>query len=548
MAAARPFGSVEALAETADRVWRALSSGRLARGVRRAPRIGERPRPPGPGRPATGPGRSRPGRGRRPRPRRSRRSRPRTATTRSASATSSSSAPPAGARTRCSLCSSAARATTRRPSSRSPPRSSVRSRDSGWRSSSPRSMSAITTHVLDTSRGPAGRRRAGPARGSRGEDGVEVRLGGGRTDADGRAGILFGRRLLAAGTYRLTFDTGDLLRGVRTSRASFPVVQVVFEVRDPARALPRAALLLSPFGYSTYLGGWTRPKPDARREQLRQVGDPARPGRPRGTGRHDLRDLTVAVRFEGEFEAVHVGGRQLGGAADRHDEEHGLRAREGALRPRDRGLRPRARRTTSSARTRRCRGRRGAIEERVWDRHRAAPCVRRLARGARGRRGRPVPRAPPSMRSGLKDLLHSEDRAVRVLRVPPGPLHDPARRPRDRILATSLTAAGLYATAAGPFTRLWRAVRQTLLDTFAAHDSRRSSTPSMRWGRRCSRAHARHRRDPADDAEPAPPAVDLSPFGLAERERSLRRDRGAIRADRGDGDQKQLSRTEAGSA
>ncbi len=40
----------------------------------------------------------------------------------------------------------------------------------------------------------------------------------------------------------------------------------------------------------------------------------------------------------------------------------------------------------------------------------------------------------------------------------------------DRILATSLTAAWTHASPQGPFSG-WAAVRRTLLETFAAHDS-----------------------------------------------------------------------------
>ncbi len=110
-------------------------------------------------------------------------------------------------------------------------------------------MSAITTHVLDTSRGQ-------PA------VGVSVTLeflaeggwkwlGGGRTDDDGRVRDLFGGDVLY-GTYRLTFDTGTYFAASGTE-GFFPLVQIVFQVGDPSRG-HHVPLLLSPFGYSTYLG------------------------------------------------------------------------------------------------------------------------------------------------------------------------------------------------------------------------------------------------------------------------------------------------------
>lgn len=110
-------------------------------------------------------------------------------------------------------------------------------------------MSAITTHVLDTSRG-------------RPAEGVTVTLevlsdegwkwlGGGRTDGDGRARDLFDGEIME-GTYRLTFDTASYFATCLVE-GFFPIVQLVFKVRDPSRA-HHVPLLLSPFGYSTYRG------------------------------------------------------------------------------------------------------------------------------------------------------------------------------------------------------------------------------------------------------------------------------------------------------
>jgi len=101
----------------------------------------------------------------------------------------------------------------------------------------------ITTHVLDTAQG-------------RPASGVPVRLevrelsgwtlvGEGQTDADGRLKTLV-KGKLAAGTYRLTFDT-------RSRSTFFPEVAILFEIAD-AGAHYHVPLLLSPFGYSTYRG------------------------------------------------------------------------------------------------------------------------------------------------------------------------------------------------------------------------------------------------------------------------------------------------------
>ena len=79
------------------------------------------------------------------------------------------------------------------------------------------------------------------------ESGNWKRIGSGATDSDGRARNLTDARI-AAGRYRLTFDTSAYL-----DAPFFPVVEIVFEVRDPSEH-HHVPLLLSPFGYSTYRG------------------------------------------------------------------------------------------------------------------------------------------------------------------------------------------------------------------------------------------------------------------------------------------------------
>jgi 5-hydroxyisourate hydrolase len=113
-------------------------------------------------------------------------------------------------------------------------------------------MSAITTHVLDTSRGR-------PARG------VVIRLevegtarswrqiAKGATDEDGRAtNLLPNGFALQAGTYRLIFETGPYFAAQETETFYREVV-IVFTVSDPEQHY-HVPLLLSPFGYSTYRG------------------------------------------------------------------------------------------------------------------------------------------------------------------------------------------------------------------------------------------------------------------------------------------------------
>jgi 5-hydroxyisourate hydrolase len=112
-------------------------------------------------------------------------------------------------------------------------------------------MSAITTHVLDTSRGrPAGGVRV--VLEVRSDAGWEV-LGRGATDADGRLKNLLPAGFdLKAGVYRLTFGTSDYFAAERVE-SFYPEVSLSFIVKDAA-AHYHVPLLLSPFGYSTYRG------------------------------------------------------------------------------------------------------------------------------------------------------------------------------------------------------------------------------------------------------------------------------------------------------
>jgi 5-hydroxyisourate hydrolase len=112
-------------------------------------------------------------------------------------------------------------------------------------------MSAITTHILDMSRGR-------PASGvtvvleSQSAQGWQV-LGHGVTDADGRLKELLPADFkLLAGTYRLTFQTGDYFDAQHVE-SFYREVTISFIVRDAA-AHYHVPLLLSPFGYNTYRG------------------------------------------------------------------------------------------------------------------------------------------------------------------------------------------------------------------------------------------------------------------------------------------------------
>jgi 5-hydroxyisourate hydrolase len=112
-------------------------------------------------------------------------------------------------------------------------------------------MSAITTHVLDTSKGRPG-------------SGINVVLefkdkdkwdevGSGQTNFDGRLPDLVKDGFhLTEGIYRLTFDTHSYYESQKEA-GFYPQVSIVFEVKDPTQHY-HVPLLLSPFGYQTYRG------------------------------------------------------------------------------------------------------------------------------------------------------------------------------------------------------------------------------------------------------------------------------------------------------
>lgn len=113
-------------------------------------------------------------------------------------------------------------------------------------------MSAVTSHVLDVSRGK-------PASGV--PVTLEIReanenwkvLGAAATDADGRVkNLLPDNCQLALGTYRIHFDVSSYFRSQKIE-SFYPEASVVFIVRDRTQHY-HVPLLLSPHGYTTYRG------------------------------------------------------------------------------------------------------------------------------------------------------------------------------------------------------------------------------------------------------------------------------------------------------
>ena len=111
--------------------------------------------------------------------------------------------------------------------------------------------SPLTTHVLDTASGT-------PAEGlsitlEKQVNGRFMPINDARTNSDGRLGSpLINERDWGVGVYRLRFDTGAYFMA-KEADCFYPVVEVIFQVRDPEQH-HHVPLLLSPYGYSTYRG------------------------------------------------------------------------------------------------------------------------------------------------------------------------------------------------------------------------------------------------------------------------------------------------------
>jgi len=113
-------------------------------------------------------------------------------------------------------------------------------------------VSAITTHVLDISRGVPAAGVEVTLEWSSPREGWQL-MGKGATDPDGRLRTLMPEAGSAPpGLYRLQFATGAYFQE-RGTAAFHPHITVTFEVLD-GEAHHHVPLLVSPFGYTTYRG------------------------------------------------------------------------------------------------------------------------------------------------------------------------------------------------------------------------------------------------------------------------------------------------------
>jgi len=190
-------------------------------------------------------------------------------------------------------------------------------------------------------------------------------------------------------------------------------------------------------------------------------------------GRHDIRELTIGIRFEGDFEAAHTKGdnrkilptdtmkNTVYALARQHSlettEAFGLQLIEHFL-----TYNPQVSRVIIEA------------SENIWARlpHGGKPHAYAFTRAGGERRTAllSATREGTVVRAGIEDLvvLKTTDSAFQDFKMDP---YTTLKEDTDRILSTVIRANWLYTDEDAEFGPLWHSARQMLLDTFAEHDS-----------------------------------------------------------------------------
>jgi urate oxidase len=190
-------------------------------------------------------------------------------------------------------------------------------------------------------------------------------------------------------------------------------------------------------------------------------------------GRHDIRELTIGIRFEGDFEAAHTKGdnrkilptdtmkNTVYALARQHSletvEAFGLHLIEHFL-----TYNPQVSRVIVEA------------SENLWSRipHGGKPHASAFTRAGDEKRTALLngTREGTAVRSGIDNLivLKTTDSAFEDFKKDP---FTTLQEASDRILSTAIRANWLYTEEDAEFGPLWHSARQMLLDAFTEHDS-----------------------------------------------------------------------------
>ena len=239
----------------------------------------------------------------------------------------------------------------------------------------------------------------------------------------------------------------------------------------------------------------------------------------RQPGRHDVKDVTVAVEFQGDFEAAHVAGdnsailptdtmkNTVYALAKNHlltdIETFWLHLSDYFLRNN---------RPVSRVRV--------LLSEQFWERltvhGQPHPQAFRRPGGERHVASVTRTRESASVEAGLEDLMILKSAQSSFA----GFFKDKyttLKETSDRILATLVKATWLYTGTDLAFGVTWQAVRQTLLETFAAHDSASVQHTLYAMGEAALAKHAELSEIRLSLPNKHHLLVDLSPFGLENR-------------------------------
>ena len=273
-------------------------------------------------------------------------------------------------------------------------------------------------------------------------------------------------------------------------------------------------------------------------QRLRQVAGPADPGHPPARPPRDPRADRRHPPRRRLRRLVHPR-RQPPDHRHRHDEERRLRPGPGPPGRGDRGLRrgpgrplPRAATPTSG------RPPSGSSSSPGGGSRSAAGATRTPSSAAGARRGRRRSAATATasrVESGLDGLQVLKTDRLGLLRLPPRPLHDPARDDRPHLRHRGPGPLDLRRRGDGRLGRRpSRAVRRALLETFAGHESLAVQQTLHAMGEAALGGLRRGRGDHADHAEQASHPRRPRTVRPDERQRGLRRDRRAVRPDHRD--------------
>jgi urate oxidase len=232
--------------------------------------------------------------------------------------------------------------------------------------------------------------------------------------------------------------------------------------------------------------------------------------------RREIRELTLSIRFEGDFETAHTEGdnskilptdtmKNTVYALARKNPVPSAEAFCGVLIDHFLGRNPQVTRVHVQA------------VEQLWDRiaRDGKPDAFAFVRASEEKRTALVTgtRDGTTIRAGMKNLI-----ALKTTKSAfEGFLRDSyttLREDRSRIMSTAIRADWLYASAKIDFNRVWNDVRQTLLEAFAEHDSLSLQHTLYAMGKAVLEEHSAIREIRLSLPNKHYHLADLSPFGM----------------------------------